>query len=116
MVMTPRFQCRGVSSIPGQRAKTPKAMRHNQKKKKNLNIPTTMGIFLPTTCKTRCVEQAILITQKVLKPRPLGALKGTGGKDDWVISANCSHLYSLLLLPKKKEYYCAFSNSFLFPF
>ena len=32
-----------------------------------------------------------------------GSTEGYWGKDDWVISANCSHLYFLLLLPKRKN-------------
>lgn len=80
--MTPRFQCRGVGSIPGQRAKTPKAMGAQPKKKKEFEYSNNNGVYFFQLLVKLDVwsKLTILITQKVLKPRPLGALKGTGGK------------------------------------
>ena len=103
--MTPLFQCRGVGSTPGQRAKIPKAMGAQLKKKKRIWIfQQQWSVFLPTTCKPRCVEQADHpYYTKSAWAKAFGSTEGYWGKDDWVISANCSHLYFLLLLPKRKN-------------
>ena len=83
--MTPLFQCRGVGSTPGQRAKIPKAMGAQLKKKKKkieFEYSNNNGVyFFQLHVKLDVWSKlTILITQKVLEPRPLGALKGIGGK------------------------------------
>ena len=102
VVMTPCFQCRGVGSIPGQRAKIPKATGAQPKKKRIWIFQQQWSVPLPTTCKTRYMEQADHpYYTKGAQAKVSGSTEGYWGKDDWVISANCSHLYFLLLLPKR---------------
>ena len=102
--MKPCFQCRGVGSIPGQRAKIPKATGAQPKKKRIWIFQQQWSVFLPTTCKTRYTEQADHpYYTKGAQAKVSGSTEGYWGKDDWVISANCSHLYFLLLLPKRKN-------------
>ena len=57
VVMTPCFQCRGMSSIPGQGTKIPHYSWHGQKKKKEktgginlLNFQDLLNIYINQAC------------------------------------------------------------------